>query len=91
MRTEAGMIEEVEHLHKQGLSYERMESLGLEYRYIARYLQGKIDRETLLKEIEFKSRQFARRQMTWLKGDAAIVWVNPKETQKICRIIRKFL
>ena len=37
-----GMIEEVENLHKQGFSYERMERLGLEYRFISEYLEGKI-------------------------------------------------
>ncbi len=38
-RVTHGMVEEVSHLHDQGLSWERMEALGLEYRYIARFLQ----------------------------------------------------
>lgn len=39
-RVTHGMVEEVTRLHNQGLSWERMEALGLEYRYIARYLQS---------------------------------------------------
>jgi tRNA dimethylallyltransferase len=68
-RIDAGMIAEVEQLHTNGLSYERMEDLGLEYRYIARYLQATISYETMLSELETKIRQFAKRQMTWLKRD----------------------
>ena len=44
-RIDAGMIEEAEGLHKKGLSWKRMEALGLEYRYLARHLQGKISKE----------------------------------------------
>jgi len=39
-RLKQGMLEEVERLHKQGVSWKRMHQLGLEYRYCALYLQG---------------------------------------------------
>ena len=42
-RIDAGMIEETEQIHAQGYSWERLESLGLEYRFTAQYLQGKIE------------------------------------------------
>jgi len=39
-RLKMGMIEEVEKLHyQQGLSWKRLDDLGLEYRYVARYLR----------------------------------------------------
>lgn len=40
-RIKLGMIEEVENLHTSGLSWDRLESFGLEYRYIAEYLKTK--------------------------------------------------
>jgi tRNA dimethylallyltransferase len=73
-RLDAGMVEEVRNLHHNGLSYERMEDLGLEYRYIARYLQGKLSYEEMVQTLEIKIRQFAKRQMTWLKRDTSIEW-----------------
>ncbi len=39
-RIEQGMIEEVEDLMESGVSYERLQSFGLEYRYISQYLQN---------------------------------------------------
>ena len=38
----AGMLEEVEGLRAQGVPWEKLHFLGLEYRYIAEYLQGRI-------------------------------------------------
>nr|MBP9837042.1 tRNA (adenosine(37)-N6)-dimethylallyltransferase MiaA [Candidatus Paceibacterota bacterium] len=38
-----------------------------EYKYIAQFLQGKIDEETMKEEIKIKSRQYAKRQRTWFK------------------------
>ncbi|MGN0740593.1 MAG: tRNA (adenosine(37)-N6)-dimethylallyltransferase MiaA [Treponema sp.] len=64
-----GMIEEVENLHKQGFSYERMERLGLEYRFISEYLEGKIiSKEELSEKLYTAICQFAKRQETWFRG-----------------------
>ena len=74
-RLDQGMIEEVEVLHKQGVSWERLDSFGLEYRYIARYLQKTITKETMIEELSTKTRQFVKRQRTWLKRDKSIIWL----------------
>ncbi len=37
-RLKIGMIKEVENLHKNGLSWKRLDDFGLEYRFISRYL-----------------------------------------------------
>ncbi len=75
-RIEAGMIDEVKKLHEGGLSWKRMEQLGLEYRYIARFLQNKITKEEMLTELETAICQYAKRQMTWFKRDKRIKWLN---------------
>lgn len=90
-RLDQGMIEEVENLHKSGLSYERMEDLGLEYRYIARHLQEQLSKEAMLSELETKTRQFAKRQMTWLKRDKAIVWVDKNDIEGTKVKVEEFL
>jgi tRNA dimethylallyltransferase len=75
-RLEKGMIEEVENLHANKLSYERMYELGIEYKYIAEYLEEKITKDEMMKQIELKSLQYAKRQMTWLKRDKSVKWVE---------------
>jgi tRNA dimethylallyltransferase len=73
-RIKHGMIEEAETLITNGVSHDRMESLGLECRYVSRYLRGIISREELEHQLFFKIVQFAKRQMTWLKRDKTIQW-----------------
>ncbi len=90
-RLEAGMVTEVEGLIATGVTHERLESLGLEYRYISRYLRRLMDYDTMVTELETKIRQFAKRQYTWLKRDSSIVWVDPKDIERINKIIRDFL
>ena len=77
-RIDAGMIEEAEGLHKKGLSWKRMEALGLEYRYLARHLQGKISKEEMITLLEQKIWQYARRQKAWFKRNTEIEWVERK-------------
>jgi tRNA dimethylallyltransferase len=90
-RIEKGMVDEVKHLHEQGLSYDRLESFGLEYRYIAEHLQGRLSYCVMLETIKTKSWQYAKRQMTWLKRDKEIVWVEPRDVEKIEEMARVFL
>lgn len=63
------MIAEAKRLHASGVSYKRMEELGLECRYIAQYLQKKITKEQMLKELELAIWHYAKRQRTWFKKD----------------------
>lgn len=73
-RIKAGMIAEAEQLHKKGLSFRRMNALGLEYRFLAFYLQRKITREQLIEQLDSAIRNYAKRQMTWFKRDKRIIW-----------------
>lgn len=66
-RMKTGMVKEVENLHKEGVSWKRLESLGLEYRYLALYLQGKLSRTEMLTQLEMAIWHYAKRQRTWFK------------------------
>lgn len=68
-RLEEGVIEEVQNLHENGASWQRLESLGLEYRFVSEYLQQKIEsKEKLFELLNLAIGQFAKRQETWFKG-----------------------
>ncbi len=91
-RFKEGMIEEVERLHKEEISWQRLESLGLEYKHIALYLQKEIKTFEELKEILFiKIRQYAKRQMTWFKRDERIVWFSPNQISSIKTLVSEYL
>ena len=94
MRLKKGMIKEVEKLHKDGVSWKRLDSLGLEYRYVALYLQKKLSKEDMLEKLNTEIWHFAKRQKTWFKRDQSIIWINPlnkNEKVKAQKEIKKFL
>ncbi len=88
-RMKTGMVAEAKSLHKQGLSYKRMEELGLEYRSLASYLQGKVTKEEMLIELERAIQKYAKRQMTWFKRNQNIHWVKNKS--EALRLSKTFL
>lgn len=78
-RFEQGMVKEVQRLHAQGVSFERLENFGLEYRWIALFLQNKISLIAMKEKLFFASIHYAKRQLTWLrrfeKQGANIHWL----------------
>ena len=77
MRVRQGMIDEVQRLMDEGATREFLLGLGLEYRFITRYLTGEIpDREEMLRLLAIAIKQFAKRQMTWFRRDKTIVWLD---------------
>ncbi len=80
------LIKEVKKLRASGLSFRRLEEFGLEYRFVAQYLQNKISREEMIERIQKESEHFAKRQMTWFKRDKRIKWISSqKEAEKLVK------
>ena len=77
-RVSEGMIDEAESLIREGkINEKRMEELGLEYRYMIRFIKGEIKSQKEFEGIlSVKIRQFAKRQMTWFKKEKNVVWFD---------------
>jgi tRNA dimethylallyltransferase len=83
-RVKNGMMQEAVKLHKDGLSWKRMEELGLEYRYLALYLQRKLTKDQMLEQLESKIWHYAKRQKTYWKRNREIQWFStPDEALKV--------
>ena len=63
-----GMTAEVEKLIAQGVRPDDLIYYGLEYKFITLFVTGKITRSEMEKCLETAIHQFAKRQMTWLRG-----------------------
>ena len=88
-RIQAGMVVEAKKLHQAGLSFKRMNKLGLEYRYLALLLQNKITKEQFTQELERAINHYAKRQMRWFKRNKDINWVGSKTAA--LRLAKEFL
>ncbi len=85
------LINEVKNLHKSGLSWKRLEEFGLEYKFVAQYLQNKITQQEMVGKIQIESEHFAKRQMTWFKRDKKINWIkNQKQADKLVKNFIKY-
>lgn len=76
-RIKQGMIEEIQDYLNSGGDQNVLYSLGLEYRYILWYLNGKFETKDEFKaELSKAIKLFAKRQMTWFKRDKSIHWID---------------
>jgi len=87
-----GIIREIKRLHNPpaggGLSWKRMFELGLEYRYISLYVQGKLTREEAVEKLFTEIRRYAKRQMTYWKKNRKIKWFEPNELKEITQYLK---
>jgi len=67
VRMEQGLIEEVQQLHAQGVSWETLYFYGLEYRFIAQHLQGQLTKNDCFQKLNSAIHQFSKKQDTWLR------------------------
>jgi tRNA dimethylallyltransferase len=61
------MIEEVKSLHKEGLTWKKLESFGLEYKFVSKYLQNKLNYDEMFADLYIASCRFAKRQSSWFR------------------------
>jgi tRNA dimethylallyltransferase len=86
------MLGEVKRLHSEHkVSWKRLESFGLEYKFLSRHLQNKIDYGDMIKRLHIATSQFAKKQMTWLrrweKQGTKINWVNDfEEAEELTKV-----
>jgi tRNA dimethylallyltransferase len=94
-RLEQGMIEEVIKLHTAGLTWTKLESFGLEYRFISQYLQRIITFDEMTNKLNTAIHQFAKRQETWFrrmeKKGIIINWLQSNDYSLLKESVIKFL
>ena len=91
-RLDTGLIEEVEGLLASGVSRSKLEFLGLEYRYVARYIDGAIgNRDELFQGLATAIGQFAKRQESWFRRmerqGTRIHWIDKADPEAAMRVV----
>jgi tRNA dimethylallyltransferase len=91
-RMRQGMAQEVRDLLSKGVTHERLEGLGLEYRFISRWLRGEFASEAeMVERLKFAIHDFTRRQLTWFRKDKRIVWLEGVDVERAEEEVRRFL
>lgn len=71
-----GLFDEVQALLGKGLSPESTAMQAIGYKEPAAYLRGEISRDEAIELIKLSSRRYAKRQLTWLRRDEAVRWIQ---------------
>jgi len=88
------MIEEIKGLLAKGVDKNFLMSLGLEAKFIVRFLDGEFSGYEEFFELLFtEERHFAKRQRTWYRKEKNIIWIDGKDGayQKAKQLIEEFL
>lgn len=89
-RLSMGLIGEVrELLTSSAVTEDRLLSLGLEYRFIVRFLRGAFSESEMIQKLKYEIHDFARRQLVWFRKESQIHWIRTVEEAK--SLVREFL
>ncbi len=93
-RMQQGLLQEVSSLLQQGISHERLDALGLEYRFASRLLRGEFASEAeMVQRLKYASHDFTRRQFSWFRRNKRIIWLDggPALLPEAIQLVQNFL
>jgi len=77
------------------MSWARLDSFGLEYRYISQYLLGKLRYPEMFAQLNTRIHQFAKRQETWFRRmerkGITINWINGDDYNMLKESVIRYL
>jgi tRNA dimethylallyltransferase len=85
----AGLMEETQRLLANGLAQNRTAMQALGYRQVVEHLRGERPLDETIELIKLRTRQFAKRQMTWFRHQLQPAWVDVAATETAAQIARR--
>jgi tRNA dimethylallyltransferase len=73
---EKGLVHEVGDLLKHGLGENRTAMQAIGYRQVVEHLRGERSLPDTIELVKIRTRQFAKRQMTWFRRHASVKWIH---------------
>lgn len=87
----AGLLEETRALLAQGYAAESKALQTIGYREATACLRGETTEDETIAAIQLATRRYAKRQLTWLRRDKSIIWVDySRESARILSLIENF-
>jgi tRNA dimethylallyltransferase len=73
---ERGLVEETKHLLPHGLAENKFALQAIGYRQVVEHLHGERDLAATIELVKIRTRQFAKRQMTWFRKHGRMRWID---------------
>ena len=88
---DAGLVQETERLLARGYTPDLSPMKSIGYRHMIKYIKGKWTLDEALHNLQKDTRRYAKRQMTWFRGDPGFEWISPADFDIICSRIETFM
>ena len=86
-----GLVEETRGLLPRGLEQNQTAMQAIGYRQVVEHLRGERDLTETIELVKIKTRQFAKRQLTWFRRQLAPQWIELKPDDQIEAATQKIL
>ena len=86
---EQGLETEVRGLYDAGCRAGMVSMQAIGYKELMAYIEGKCTRQEAIETIKLESRRYAKRQMTWLRHEKDIYWLDGADTEAAETVIRE--
>lgn len=87
----AGLVEETRTLLAHGLEQNPTAMQAIGYRQVVEHLRGERDLPATVELIKTRTRQFAKRQLTWFRRHAAAVWLDVANEEDATALAKRVL
>ena len=88
---EKGLLDEIQTLRNQGISDERLNEFGLEYRVGLEFLNEEMSEEEMKDKMLHELWKYVKRQNTWFKRNKDIRWFEVEDIEEIDKEVSNFL
>jgi tRNA dimethylallyltransferase len=86
-----GMVEETRFLLDKGYGRELGSMKGIGYRQVGAYLANEYDYVEMVRRFKRDTRRFAKRQMTWFRSEAGVVWLSIEDSESYTRTAERVI
>ena len=85
---EAGLIDEIRALLDRGVDRSCTALQAIGYKEFLATMDGEATIEDAIEEVKLRSRQYAKRQLTWLRRNEAVFWINWEKERNFSDAVR---
>jgi tRNA dimethylallyltransferase len=86
-----GLVDETRELLKRGLEQNKTAMQAIGYRQVAEHLRGERSLAETIELVKIRTRQFAKRQLTWFRAQKGLEWIELQPDQSADSIVANLL
>jgi tRNA dimethylallyltransferase len=84
-----GLVDETRELLKRGLEQNKTAMQAIGYRQVVEHLRGDRSLKETIELVKVRTRQFAKRQLTWFRCQLDLEWIELKPDESLEKIAQK--